>query len=498
MPGSGSIVSQADLAAAIARTGLVQATCLSFPQPVTGVACGDPQTGAGGFPVSDICGKLGQVLAAISVYDLLPGPVGPTGPIGPIGASGPAGIQGIAGLIGPLGRTGPIGPEGIAGIPGPIGPIGDVFSEASNPAGWAELLARVAVLAAQEALLNPGPIGPIGPIGETGETGEPGEMGEAGEPGIGEEIGVDSINFPAFPSTAGSLNAPVLSGRRRPIFAPSAIGPRVTTAPIFATAPIRRTAAGVPIPTGGRPPRTTPAKRQRGLPDLIATILRARRARQLGDARRRALERFGQRQRAAVAAFRRAQLSRVFRAPVRVPTERVRTMPFGQDGFFSGVGDFFADLDLGGLANTAAQFFLQQQAPVFTPPIFAPAPQLPPGTAQIAVPTSPTFPVGFPTLPPIQAPVGTIPAATGFRDLAGEFVAGTACAPLFKPVMGPKRARPASLVIQANPTDGRPEFFGSRGQPVLFSGDFAAVGRVDRAAKRARKALGSGHRRRPR
>lgn len=65
---------------------------------------------------------------------------------------------------------------------------------------------------------------------------------------------------------------------------------------------------------------------------------------------------------------------------------------------------------------------------------------------------------------------------------------------LFKPG-GLQGAVPKSLVIVPNPVTGKPTFFGNRGKPILFSGDFAAVRRVKRVAARASKSLGSRRRR---
>jgi hypothetical protein len=61
---------------------------------------------------------------------------------------------------------------------------------------------------------------------------------------------------------------------------------------------------------------------------------------------------------------------------------------------------------------------------------------------------------------------------------------------LFKPTMSGIRAQ--SIVMVRHPVTNEPVFFRHVGKPVLFSGDFATARRVDKIARRARKATRRG------
>lgn len=160
---------------------------------------------------------------------------------------------------------------------------------------------------------------------------------------------------------------------------------------------------------------------------------------------------------------------------------------------------------------------------VFRPPLGPAAPLLlPPGASRPAVRALPTqqpfqtfgpqprptvFPGGAPAMPHFpgdalnvtQAAFPVLPAAASgvagaaldFFDLPGidlrlPFTADarTGGTPFFNPV-GARAQSPRSLIMQLNPSTGKPTFFRHAGRPIMFSGDRALCKRVDKIARRA-------------
>lgn len=71
------------------------------------------------------------------------------------------------------------------------------------------------------------------------------------------------------------------------------------------------------------------------------------------------------------------------------------------------------------------------------------------------------------------------------RDVTPQGSAG-----LFEPFTATLAGHRAQPFIGINPTTGRRTWFKPAGQPVLWSGDFAAARRVRRVAMKARRRLG--------
>ena len=149
-------------------------------------------------------------------------------------------------------------------------------------------------------------------------------------------------------------------------------------------------------------------------------------------------------------------------------------MPFGQSNFgLPGGGGF----DFGGLIETGIGII----GDIFNP------------QQQQRIP-------GFPLQPQPQQAPRQLPTDLGGMlqeqlGLGSGGLAQSGCQTVpFNANVGQRRATPVRFV-QANPGTGKPTWFGPLGTPILFSGDLAACRRVERAAKRADKAL---KRRRPR
>jgi hypothetical protein len=74
-------------------------------------------------------------------------------------------------------------------------------------------------------------------------------------------------------------------------------------------------------------------------------------------------------------------------------------------------------------------------------------------------------------------------------DLRSPFVSETApCPVLFRP--GAASARPVSMFMVPNPMSGKPTFYRHVGQPILFAGDLTTCKKVEKVARRARRARG--------
>jgi len=84
-------------------------------------------------------------------------------------------------------------------------------------------------------------------------------------------------------------------------------------------------------------------------------------------------------------------------------------------------------------------------------------------------------------------PIDELLAAIG----AGPAIApGVSCPQLYQQG-GVQRVRPNPLAMIPRPDgSGKIDFWGPKGQPILFSGDLSACKRVERAARRASRAVG--------
>lgn len=71
-------------------------------------------------------------------------------------------------------------------------------------------------------------------------------------------------------------------------------------------------------------------------------------------------------------------------------------------------------------------------------------------------------------------------------DLQLPFTADarTGGTPFFNPV-GARAQSPRSLIMQLNPSTGKPTFFRHAGRPIMFSGDRALCKRIDKIARKA-------------
>lgn len=87
---------------------------------------------------------------------------------------------------------------------------------------------------------------------------------------------------------------------------------------------------------------------------------------------------------------------------------------------------------------------------------------------------------------------GLTDVALGMAGLQRESRGACASGALFR--QGARTVRPNSTVLVCNPESGEPVFFKHAGRPILFSGDLTACRRVERVAKRARRASRRGGR----
>lgn len=422
-----------------------------------------------GLPGYD-CSLLIQTLQIMEDFDAMPGPTGPAGSPGPPGFTGPQGPRGFEGDTGPAGAD--------STVPGPAGAPGGGAPVEGEP-GFDDFLRTIlnALLAAArlKELVDAVIADPTFPeIG--GGTIEPGTpefdalvtgVGEAlgGElpPVVGEPDFSGSLNFPQLPQPGGSLNVPPLPGSSElpPLVSPTFPG----------DSPVARA-----LPGGGVSlPAPSP-----GALELAARvgerILRAVATERQQRAARRALETFLQ-QRAA----QQRELLQLLRDRLQLQRGGV-TMPFGQSGFnvigsgggttssffgedfLTGVGDIL----LGGVGGGTGMSPLER--------IIA-------GIAGVATPGGAVS--AFP-------PAGGTPAAAGgangfdFQQLAAALGGGAGAEGGF---FKTGRCGPvARSVVAVNKPGGGIAWFGNLGQPAIWTGDIARAKKVDKFARKARKA----------
>ena len=173
----------------------------------------------------------------------------------------------------------------------------------------------------------------------------------------------------------------------------------------------------------------------------------------------------------------------------------------------------------GGFAGDIFGQVAQQLPGAIVGGLFGGAPTTIPGISgpvQIGVARAPqqqTFP-GVPGPPlggavtfggqPMTLPVSALPGGApvmqaGLGDVFGGLLGsafgpsltpqGATCPTLFR--QAPQTLRPVSMFHITNPSTGREVWYRNVGQPVLWSGDFAAVKRVRRVAGKAHRARGS-------
>lgn len=110
------------------------------------------------------------------------------------------------------------------------------------------------------------------------------------------------------------------------------------------------------------------------------------------------------------------------------------------------------------------------------------------------------LPLGEPgggILPPLPLPVptggngmnGIVRTQGGLGGMVQRFTTEAGlCPTMFRPTAS--TMRPASVVVIPHPETGAPTFFGNLGKPLLFSRDLSAARKVNRLARRARRARG--------
>jgi len=358
----------------------------------------------------------GFLLNRLNSFDQLPGPSGIRGLRGERGSQGNQGIQGIQGFTGTGGD-----------FPNPTDAIFDQVIRSIV----AELIAAgVDVI-----------IGEQGPPGEPGAPGAPGEPGPAPpvtEPPVPPVIVPPgpipapggSLNVPAIPGAGGaSLNVPPLPGSaelgplRRPVFPGAAAFPPQQ--------PPGRRAPTTPRRVDIRDPREW----VRTIVAVLRDAQNQRRARQLADAQRRALERYS---RARVAALDRLRLPQPRPVSMPSPSPQGVAMPFGQMGYMSSSGgggggfDWPSSSDVWDVAQTGIGILGS---------IFAP------GAAPVQIPAGPTMPQAPPP------PSGVDVAAQLVQYLGGEGITGSG-SQLFRPPTASMKPRPVNKVQVMGP-DGK-------------------------------------------
>lgn len=127
------------------------------------------------------------------------------------------------------------------------------------------------------------------------------------------------------------------------------------------------------------------------------------------------------------------------------------------------------------LGSVGTPPFVGSPAPaLFSPPALTPPAMPVNGGATMA--NFPVLPGGSPAIP------------QGFLSLGGGLQVGGGDAPALFRAGAPGTVRAVRSFMVMNPMTGNPVWFKNVGRPILFSGELAACKRVEKVARRARRA----------